>query len=511
MSDAVIPFHTLGAEERVHTKYTDRLDRLRRSFASGKTKSVKWRIQQLKAMRRFLEDHRGAFKQAMKKDLNKNPMEADLFEVEFVINEIRGALQEIHEWVKPEPISRNALSMLDTLYMWNEPYGVCLVMGAWNYPVMLTLSPGVGALAAGNAVVFKPSDLSPETAALFEKMSAYMDPDATLVIPGGIPESSELLKEKFDHIFYTGSINGGKIVHAAAQRYLTPIVLELGGKCPVYIDSDVDLEVATKRLLWGKFVNAGQTCVGPDHVFVPEKIYEEFIDVSKRVVKQFYGDDPKKSPDFGRIVSSRHAKRLQNLLQGSQAVFGGDVDVETCYVSPTLLRDVAISDPIMAEEIFGPILPVIKVRDLSEAIEMINARDKPLTAYVFSRDRTVIDGFIERTSSGSVCANDVLVMLTIDSVPFGGVGPSGMGRYHGKHSFDCFSNKKPVLERDFNPVGEYLGKFRYPPQSSLGIEIFRQLMWKRPNPFNFVMSSAPYLIGSVAGIGATLVYQMTMS
>lgn len=507
MAEVVKPFHTLGSGERVKTQYTDQIDKLRTTFASGRTRSVKWRVQQLKQLERFLEDNRDAIITALDKDLKKNKMEAVLFEIDVTINEIKGAISEVHDWAKPEPAAKSPMTVLDKPYVYNEPFGVCLIMGAWNYPINLTISPIIGALAAGNAVVLKPSELSPETAKLLEKLTDYVDADACLVINGGIPETTELLKEKFDHIFYTGSVNVGKIVHAAAKENLTPVVLELGGKSPVFVDESADLEITVRRILWGKWINAGQTCVAPDYVLCPEGIYDKFIDICKTVAVEFFGEDPKASKDFGRIVTARHAKRLEALLANAEAVVGGQSDASERYVAPTVLRNVKKDDAIMKEEIFGPILPVLKIRDLDEAIEYINSRDKPLTAYVFSKDSRVTQRFVRDTSSGSVCVNDVIIQLSVDSLPFGGVGPSGMGRYHGKHSFDCFSNKKAVLERSFNPIGEYLGKKRYPPYSEDGLKLFQQLMKKRSNPFKFVCCAAPYAIGIALGVGGTFLFQ----
>ncbi|XP_022651671.1 aldehyde dehydrogenase, dimeric NADP-preferring-like isoform X2 [Varroa destructor] len=425
MSNLVRPFHVLGVDEAIRTNYTDQLNKLRQTFASGRTKTVKWRKTQLKALLRFLEDNSDLLVKALDSDIGKNRQESLLFDIGLAVNDAKGAIMELHNWVKPEPTAKSVLTVFDKPYIWNEPLGVCLIMGAWNYPVQLLISPAVGAIAAGNSVVFKPSDLAPATAAVMEKLTSYLDPDAFLVVNGGVAESNELLKERFDHIFYTGSINVGKIIHSAAQKYLTPVVLELGGKSPVYIDTSTDLDLAAKRIMWGKLVNAGQTCVAPDYILCHENIYDKFIDKCKKTVHDFYGDDPKKAKEYGRIVTSRHAKRLEDMIQGADIVLGGEVDTEARYVAPTIIRNVKKDDPIMQEEIFGPILPVVKVKDMSEAVEFINSRDKPLTSYVFSKNQKVIRSFINDTTAGSVCVNDVLVHLSVDSLPFGGVGNSG--------------------------------------------------------------------------------------
>lgn len=507
MTDAAKPFHMLDSSERVQTRFTDRIDKLRTTFASGRTRNVEWRVQQLKQLARFLEENREEIIEALDKDLRKSKMETVLFEIEVTLNEIKGAIAEVRDWAKPEPVAKSPITVLDTPYIHSEPFGVCLIMGAWNYPINLTITPAIGAIAAGNAVVLKPSELSPATAMLLEKLPGYVDADAFVVINGGIPESTELLRERFDHIFYTGSVNVGKIVYAAAQKYLTPIVLELGGKSPVYIDPSTDLDITTRRILWGKWVNAGQTCVAPDYVLCHESVYDEFLATCKAVVAEFFGPNPQESHDFGRIVTPRHAKRLESLLQGADVAFGGEIDANSRYVAPTIVQHVQKTDSIMREEIFGPILPVVKVRGLDEAIEYINSRDKPLAAYVFATDRHVTKRFIRETTSGSVCVNDVIVHIALDSLPFGGVGNSGIGRYHGKHSFDCYSNKKAVLERSFNAVGEALGKKRYPPYSDSSMNLFKQLMAKRSNPFRFVCRAVPYAIGAAIGVGSVFLCQ----
>ncbi|XP_003746957.1 aldehyde dehydrogenase, dimeric NADP-preferring [Galendromus occidentalis] len=507
MAEAAKPFHILDGGEKVETKYTGQIDKLRATFASGRTRNIKWRVEQLKQLERFFSENRDAMIEALDKDLSKNKMESVLFELEVTLNEVKGALSDIHDWVKPEPVGKNPMTVLDKPYIHSEPLGVCLIMGAWNYPVNLAIAPAIGAIAAGNAVVLKPSDLSPATALLMEKLTDYLDPDAFLVVNGGIPETTELLKEKFDHIFYTGSVNVGKIVHAAAQKHLTPVVLELGGKSPVFIDASADLEISVRRILWGKWINAGQTCVAPDYILCTEAIYDRIIDICKTVAVEFFGDNPKESKDFGRIVTPRHAKRLESLLQDVDAAVGGDSDTNNRYVAPTVLRNVKKTDPIMREEIFGPILPVLKTADLTEAIEYINSRDKPLTAYVFAKDSRVIKRFIQETTSGSVCVNDVVVQLSLDTLPFGGVGNSGIGKYHGKHSFDCYSNKKAVLQRDFNPIGEMLGKKRYPPYTDGKLKLFQQLLLKRSNPLAFACKAVPYAIGAALGAGGVFLYQ----
>lgn len=448
-------------------------------YLLGRTRPLAWRIRQLEALKSFLTDNYEALITALYCDLRKGRLEAIIFEVDFVLNDINGALMNIGIWAQPEPIPRTLMTLIDTSTLHSEPLGLVLLLGAWNYPVQITLSPLVGAIAAGNCVVIKPSEQSPATAALLERLKSYLDNEAFLIVNGGVEEATELLKERYDIIFYTGSVNVGKIIYAAAQKYLTPVVLELGGKSPVYIHPDVDLGITTRRVLWGKFVNAGQTCVAPDYVICHEQIYDQFISTAKRIIREFFGDDPKSSPDFGRIVTTGHAERLVRLMRGADIVVGGIADPDNRYVAPTIVKNVQGSDPLMQEEIFGPILPVMKVKGLDDAIQFINSRDKPLTAYLFARDQRVISLFTSETSSGSLCINDVLVHLSNEGLPFGGVGTSGMGRYHGKYTFDCFSNKKAVMQRDFSYIGEIVGKKRYPPYTEKNLQLFKIILKRR--------------------------------
>lgn len=492
---------SLGTD--MSTQFTKRINELRRAFKLGKTRPASYRIQQLKALDRFLEDYNDAFVQALKEDLNKNKFESILFEINFTRNEIKGTIMELDKWMKPEKAKKNIMLIMDEAMVHSEPYGVALIIGAWNYPLQLTLCPLIGAIAAGNCAVIKPSENAAATAKVIEEMiPKYLDPECYTVVTGGAKETTELLTEKFDYIFYTGSINVGKIIYAAAQKQLTPVTLELGGKSPVYLDEGLDLEVACRRLIWGKHVNAGQTCVAPDYVLCHQAVYADFVDTCKRVITEFYSEDPKASPDLGRIINTNHVKRIAKLLNGTTPAMGGEIDEDTKYVAPTLLVDVKATDPIMQEEIFGPVLPILRVQSADEAIQFINEREKALTLYVFSKSQKVIDRFMHETSSGSMCANDTLVHLSVDTLPFGGVGPSGMGRYHGKYSFDTFSNKKAVLVRNYNSIGEAFGRKRYPPLTDSKLSYFRQLLAKRSSPFGGLFSHMPYLIVFMLGIAS---------
>ncbi|XP_054920294.1 aldehyde dehydrogenase, dimeric NADP-preferring isoform X4 [Dermacentor andersoni] len=494
----------LGGSDEMSSSYSKRVDELRRSFKLGKTRPTSYRVEQLKAMDRFLADYHDRFVDALKEDLNKNKFESILFEIQYTRNEIKGTIMELDKWVKPEKAPKNIMLLMDQALIHSEPFGVALVIGAWNYPLQLTLCPLIGAIAAGNCAVIKPSEQAPATAKLLlEMVPKYLDPECFAVIVGGPKESAELLTEKFDYIFYTGSTNVGKLIYAAAQKHLTPVTLELGGKSPVYVDAAVNLEVACRRLMWGKYVNAGQTCIAPDYVLCHTAVYAQFVDTCKKVITEFYSEHPKDSADLGRIVNTNHCRRIAKLLEGLPIAFGGDVDVDSKYVAPTLVTEVKVTDPVMQEEIFGPVLPILRVNSADEAIEFINEREKPLTLYVFSSQQKVIDRFMYETTSGSICANDTLVHLSVDTLPFGGVGQSGMGRYHGKYSFDTFSNKKAVLVRSFNPIGEAFGRKRYPPLDDFKIAYFRQLLLKRGSLLGTgLLGCAPYLCVFVLGVAS---------
>jgi aldehyde dehydrogenase (NAD+) len=354
-----------------------------------------------------------------------------------------------------------------------EPLGVVLVISPWNYPVQLLLSPLVGAIAAGNCAVLKPSEVTPNVSDVIGRLvPKYLDPDAITVVQGGVDETTAVLRERFDHILYTGNGAVARHVMEAAAKHLTPITLELGGKSPCIVDKDVDLMVAARRIAWGKFLNAGQTCVAPDYVLVHESRERDLIDALKKAVHEFYGDDPKRTPDYGRIVNERHHRRLAVLLKDGEVALGGQADEADRYIAPTILRNVPTNAPVMADEIFGPILPVLTVRSIDEAVTFVNARPKPLALYVFTKDPKVGEDVLARTSSGGACVNATIWHLANPNLPFGGVGPSGMGAYHGRDSFETFSHRKAVVTKStrIDP------KLAYPPYTRLKTEILKRLL-----------------------------------
>lgn len=480
------------------------LERLRSTFASGKTKKLEYRKEQLKNLLKMYQEGEQELIEALKQDLGKPTCEAINLEIDFNKNVVKGTLQALDRWTSDEYVEKNLVTLLDTTYIHREPVGVCLVMGAWNYPVQLTLQPVSGAIAAGNCVVIKPSELAPATSKVIEKLiPKYMDQTSVAVVTGGIPETTELLKKKFDYIFFTGGTNVGKIVAQAAAKHLTPCTLELGGKCPIFVDETVDMTLAAKRLVWGKAINLGQTCVAPDYVLCNAKVQERLIPAIKAATEEFFGTNPKESSDLCRIVSDRHFQRLKTMLDQTKGtiVQGGQTDEKQRYMDLTVVTEVGSEDALMQEEIFGPILPIMRVESVNEAMSVIQSKDKPLSLYIFSEDKAKVKKIIQETSSGSVCVNDVIVQLSVETLPFGGVGSSGYGAYHGKYTYDTFSHRKSILVRDFGIIGENLGKFRYPPYTNRNVKAARLLL--EPREFPQIPNCIKYL--TLVGLGVALV------
>ncbi|KAM6946313.1 aldehyde dehydrogenase family 3 member A2-like [Aplochiton taeniatus] len=454
--------------------------RARRAFQSGKTKPLAFRVLQLKGLHRFISERRKEIAEAVQKDLHKTEHGTELFETLGLEGEINLALERLAEWAAPRPVEKNLLTISDEVYIQPEPLGVVLIIGAWNYPWAVTLQPLVAAISSGNAAVIKPSEVSSHSAKVMEKLlPLYLDTELYPVVTGGVPETQELLKQRFDHVFYTGNSTVGKVVMAAVARHLTPVTLELGGKSPCYIDKNCDLRVACRRITWGKFVNCGQTCIAPDYILCEPSIQGRVVEELKKCITEFYTDDPKSFEDYGRIINQHHYRRVMALLEGSTVALGGDSDETQCYIAPTVLSDVTGGSKVMQEEIFGPVLPIITVSGVDEAIQFINEREKPLALYVFSPDNKLIRRVIAETSSGALLANDCLVHFTISALPFGGLGNSGMGRYHGKHGFDQLSHLRACLIRKLKMEG--VNTMRYPPHTAKKLSWARFLLLKQVN------------------------------
>ncbi|WP_075692785.1 aldehyde dehydrogenase family protein [Streptomyces acidiscabies] len=430
----------------------DVVTRLRTTFRTGRTQPVEWRTAQLRRLRDLLTEKGADLAAALHADLGKSEAESQRTEIGFTVREIDHTLDHLDTWLAPEPAPVPAhLGSDATARTQYDPLGVVLVIAPWNYPAQLLLTPLVGALAAGNAVVVKPSELAPATsAALARLLPAYLDTDAVAVVEGGIPETTALLAEKFDHIFYTGNGAVGRIVLRAAAEHLTPVTLELGGKSPAFVDSTADLKAVAGRLARGKFLNAGQTCVAPDYILTDPETAAALEPLLASAVEDTYGADPQQSGEYGRIVNERHFDRLTGLLDSGRTVVGGVHDRADKYIAPTVLADVDPASPVMGEEIFGPILPIVTVADLDEALAFINDRDKPLALYVFSESVEARDRIAAETSSGAIGYGLPLAHLTVSDLPFGGVGESGMGNYHGRYSIETFSHRKAILDK---PLG----------------------------------------------------------
>ncbi|XP_023953561.2 aldehyde dehydrogenase, dimeric NADP-preferring isoform X2 [Bicyclus anynana] len=492
---------TLSSSKPKPVNIPEVVQKARDTFNSGTTKPLEWRKRQLKNLQRMYEECRGEMIDALVKDLRRSKMEAVLLEVDYLVNDLTNLLNKFEEWAKPERPPKGLVNMMDDVVIFNDPYGVVLIIGAWNYPLQLLLLPFAGAIAAGNVVILKPSELAVASAKFIaETLPKYLDNDAFVVVEGGPEETTELLKQKFDYIFYTGGTNVGRIVYAAATKNLTPVTLELGGKSPVFIDNTTDIEITAKRVLWGKFINAGQTCIAPDYVLCSKEVQDKFVECSRKILKEWYGEDAQKSPDLCRIINSRHFGRLQSLLEASKdkVVLGGRYDAQDRFIAPTVLANVTLNDKIMEDEIFGPILPIVPVDNAYEAIKFINDREKPLVFYVFTTDEATRRNLTENTSSGGMCVNDTLMHMGVDTLPFGGVGNSGIGAYHGKASFDTFTHKKSCLVRNFAAIGEKLGSGRYPPYTDGKLKFITTLMRKRSGPsFKYL----PYVIAFALGAG----------
>ncbi|MBW4574815.1 MAG: aldehyde dehydrogenase [Aphanothece sp. CMT-3BRIN-NPC111] len=419
-------------------------------FAAGKTKDINFRIEQLQLLKQAIIDNNEAINKALHADFNKPEFETYATEVGLCLEEINYAIKHIKSWTKPKKVATPLTQFLASSQIYSEPLGVVLIIGAWNYPFQLVIAPLVGAIAAGNCAILKPSEVAANTSHLLaEIIQQNFDPAFITVVEGGKEISQQLLSEKFEHIFFTGGTEIGKIVMAAAAKHLTPVTLELGGKSPCIVDADTNLEYTARRIVWGKFINAGQTCIAPDYLLVDRKIKKYLLEHIKNCIQNFYGDDPAISPDYARIINQKHFNRLGELLKVGKIIIGGDTNAGDRYIAPTVIDEVGWEDPVMQEEIFGPILPVIEYSDLAEAIALVNNKPKPLALYFFSTDKGKQQRVLRETSSGGVCINETVMHCASSALPFGGVGASGMGSYHGKASFDTFSYQRSVLNKSF--------------------------------------------------------------
>ncbi len=451
------------------------LDRLRGTFSSGRTKPLAWRLEQLSGLRRMMNEAEGELLEALKVDLGRPRVEAFAADLGHTKGELRHLHRHVGSWMKAKRVKVPLAAAPARAFVQPEPLGVALVIAPWNYPIQLLVEPIAAAIAAGNCVVGKPSELAPAcSAALARLFARYMDRDAIVIVEGGVDETTALLADRWDHIFFTGSTAVGRVVAEAAAKHLTPATLELGGKSPIYVHASADLDVAARRIAWGKFFNAGQTCIAPDYVLADRAIRDALVDRLAAQITEFYGTDPQRSASYGRIVNERHVDRLAKLLidGAGTIVKGGGVDKADRFVEPTIIVDPPLHSPVMNEEIFGPILPVLAVDGPDAAVAFITARPKPLALYVFAEHGDQVDYLLERTSSGGVCVNQTLMHLLPPDLPFGGVGASGMGAYHGKAGFDTFSHHRSVLRKPTKPDLKLL----YPPYRKVTERLVRRLL-----------------------------------
>ncbi|SNX88106.1 related to aldehyde dehydrogenase [NAD(P)] [Melanopsichium pennsylvanicum] len=482
------------------------VNHLRAAFLTGKTRSIEYRKNQLKQLAYMFKDHQDDFVQSLQKDLGRSRFESIFAELMGTTNEIVEAVNKLDKWAKPQKPWAGAAWAMHGASIRSEPKGTVLVLGAWNYPITVQVGPVIGAIAAGNTVILKPSEVAGHTAKLLAELwNKYLDPECYRIVNGGIPETTAILDQRFEHIFYTGNGTVGRIIAEKAAKWLCPTTLELGGKSPVYVDKSADLAIAAHRILWGKAFNCGQTCIAPDYVLIPHELQDKFVAELQKAYARFYPEmhgGVNNSDSYARIINTGHWKRLTAMLSGTKGkvVIGGEGDETSKFLPPTVISDVKVDDPVMAGEIFGPLLPIVPTTDVKSAVDFINSRDQPLALYLFAGDNKVKDFFFDNTRSGACVQGDTLLHFAVDALPFGGTGPSGYGNYHGKASFDQFSHQRASLDA---PSTGILGKIielvmssRYPPYTEANLKKMRALAgysvsFKRPsNPHKSVTNSS---------------------
>ncbi len=431
----------------------------RNFFKQGNTKEVAFRIKYLKRLEEVIRLNEKDILEALKKDLNKAPFEAYATEIGIVLEELRFTIKHLRGWATPRRVRTSLVNFISTSRVYPEPYGIALIISPWNYPFQLTLAPLIGAIAAGNCAVIKPSNESVNTSRVIEKLlKQVFDQEYVAVVQGGREANQSLLSQKFDYIFFTGSVAVGKVVMGAAANNLTPVTLELGGKSPCIVDETADLDIAARRIVWGKYVNAGQTCVAPDYLLVQRSVKAALLEKMKQYIPRFYEGSGNYN-EFPRIINEKHFKRLEGLIEGEKIIIGGERNLESKLFTPTILDQITWESRIMQEEIFGPILPVIEFQSLQEVVNKFNTLPKPLAFYYFTKSKSREKAMLKNASFGGGCINDTIMHLVSMYSPFGGVGDSGMGGYHGKASFDTFSHHKSVLKKSIH----FDMPLRYPP------------------------------------------------
>lgn len=454
-------------------KILDVLKKQKEYFYEGETKNIDFRIKQLQKLKGAIKDNENLIMEALYKDLHKPEFEAYATEIGYIYDSIGYFIKNLKKWAKVRRVKTPMVHFGSRSYIYAEPYGSVLIVGPFNYPFQLIMEPLIGAISAGNCVVIKPSEYTANVSKIVCKIikenfhEKYIE-----VIEGGKEETSVLINSPFDYIFFTGSVAVGKIVMEAAAKNLVPVTLELGGKSPTIVHKDANIESASERIIWGKFMNVGQTCVAPDYLLVHKEIKDQLVSKLIEKIKIFYGNDSKESKDYGRIVNEKQLSRIKGLINEDKVIFGGDYDVEKLYISPTIMDNVTWEDKVMEEEIFGPVLPILEYEDLNEIINKINSRPKPLALYLFTESREVEKKVVENISYGGGCINDTMTHLASPFLPFGGVGTAGVGSYHGQRSFETFSHMKSVLKKStrFNL------KFIFPPYTKNKMDMLRRVM-----------------------------------
>lgn len=441
-------------------------------FATGTTRALEFRKEQLKKLRECIHKYEPEIYDALRKDLNKAPFECYATEIGIVYDEIGFMLKHLEKWARPRRVPTPITQFPSRCFQISEPYGVVLVMAPWNYPFQLSLAPLVGAIAAGNCVIVKPSAYAPNTSAVLAKMLGENFSDEFIaVVEGGREENRELLAQRFDYIFFTGGVTVGKTVMEAAAKHLTPVTLELGGKSPCIVDETADIKLTARRVVWGKYLNSGQTCVAPDYVLVQSSVRDDLVKAMKKEIRRQFGKDPLKNSDYPKIINQKHFERLRGLMKDANILEGGRVSEETLKIAPTILDGGRGESPVMQEEIFGPLLPVLSFERMEEAVSFINKREKPLALYLFTKNKASERLVLSRISYGGGCINDTVVHLATPHMPFGGVGNSGMGSYHGRASFDTFTHKKSIMKKAL-----WLDlPLRYAPYRKISLNILKKI------------------------------------
>lgn len=451
--------------------YSEILQKQKIFFNSHKTKDLDFRKTQLKKLKQLVKEHEKVLYEAIFNDFGKSEFETFGTEISFIYKDIDYYIKNLNSFAKPKKVSTNIVNQLGNSKIYQEPLGNCLVIGAWNYPYQLTLTPVIAAVAAGNTCMIKPSELPENTMKAMAKLiNENFSPEFLYVVEGGVEETTEILKLRFDKIFFTGSPRVGKIVYKAAAEHLTPVTLELGGKSPAFISENADLDVAARRIVWGKFINAGQTCIAPDYLYVQENVKEKLVEkLISEIKKRNYHEN---AEHYCKIINQRNFDRLERMINKEKVAFGGETNREKRYISPTILDHITWDDAVMQEEIFGPILPILTYKNLQDALQKVLEEEKPLSAYIFSNNSEEQNMILENLSFGGGCINDTLMHISNDHLPFGGVGNSGIGNYHGKYGFETFSHQKAILDKSIYLEPE----LKYPPYTDSKLKILKKLL-----------------------------------